>query len=90
MNALSPNHWTAREFLTCPCFSKKDAVIFLKVTVSQLNTLWEKPNHVPNSEKTEDQQLRSHHLISSSDENGDGSGVLALLDDQHLVFGGPE
>ena len=34
--------------------------------------------------------MSPHHLISSSDENGDGSGVLTLLDDQHLVFGGPK
>lgn len=34
--------------------------------------------------------LLDDHLISSSDENGDGSGVLTLLDDQHLVFGGPK
>lgn len=35
-------------------------------------------------------ELSSHHLVSSSDEDGDGSGVLTLLDDQHLVLGRPE
>ena len=40
------------------------------------------------SEKMQDKEVSPHHLISSSDENGDGSGVLTLLDDQHLVFGG--
>ena len=34
--------------------------------------------------------LLDDHLISSSDENGDGSEVLTLLNDQHLVFGGPK
>ena len=34
--------------------------------------------------------LLDDHLISSSDENGDGSEVLTLLDDQHLVFGHPK
>ena len=34
--------------------------------------------------------LLDDHLISSSDENDDGSGVLTLLDDQHLVSCGPK
>ena len=34
--------------------------------------------------------LLDDHLISSSDENDDGSGVLTLLDDQPLVSCGPK
>lgn len=30
------------------------------------------------------------HLVATSDQNGDGAGVFALLDDQHLVLGRSE
>lgn len=32
----------------------------------------------------------AYHLVATADENGDGPRVLALLDDQHPVLGGPE
>ena len=55
-------------------------------SVPARHTMRNPPHSRP--EKTQDREVSPHHLISSSDENGDGSGVLTLLDDQHLVFGG--
>ena len=35
-------------------------------------------------------QVNSYHFGAPSEENGDGLGVLALLDHEHPVFGGAE
>lgn len=57
--------------------------------MSRLHITWEKPKHTK-IRKNVGQKQNSHHLISSSDENGYSSGVLALLDDQHFVLSCPK
>lgn len=31
-----------------------------------------------------------YHFVATTDEDGHGPGVFALLDDQHMIFGGTE
>lgn len=72
----------------CRRFFEKN-LFSLMAHVSQLHVTWEKPKRTKIRKKV-GQKRNSHHLISSSDENGHSSGVLALLDDQHFVLSCPE
>lgn len=50
----------------------------------------DKANQIPRAEQIPDKEADSHHLISSSDENGHSPGVLTLLNDQHFVLSCPK